>query len=111
MIALQVRIVPLKAKTAAVGAAIEKGADPTDWKTYADVASGLRDRFIAKKPQKPTSDALEEKKRRKRKIDNLDTISDSKSSDAREQNPESSKGLRQDVIADMAKTRPGQSNY
>ena len=67
--------------------AIESGADHTSWDTYANVAQQLRDRFIAKKPQKPTSDALEEKKRRKRKVDNLESISEVKDSDRKK--PES----------------------
>jgi hypothetical protein len=93
--------------------AIESGADPTKWETYADAAGKVRDRFIAKKAsnKKQPSDSFKEKRLRKRKVDNLETISDRKDTDLENQNPESSKGLRGSIIADMARSRPGQHNY
>lgn len=94
--------------------AIEGGADGSKWETYRDIAIDVRNEFIGEaKPDKPASDkALEEKKmRKKRKVDNLKTISEKSGSSLKNENPISSEGLRGDVVSTMAKGRPGQQNY
>ena len=98
---------------AQIDEAIKNGADHSDWETYSNVAIGIRDKYIIKEsePKKPASDAFEEKKKRKTKVDNLETASDTKSSGSKESNPQSSEGLRSDTIADIAQGRPGQTNY
>lgn len=93
--------------------AIEAGADPYKWKTYADAAKAVRKRFISKDSnrQPADKDTLRDKKERKRKIDNLETVSDTKESSIAKKSPPSSKGDRQETIAEMARTRPGQHIY
>jgi hypothetical protein len=92
--------------------AIEAGADGSKWETYRDIAADIRKEFIDDtKPDKPASDAFEEKKKRKLKVDNLESVSDTKGSSSEERNPQSSEGLRSDTISRLAQGRPGQANY
>jgi hypothetical protein len=92
--------------------AIEAGADGSKWETYRDIAADIRKEFLDDtKPDKPASDAFEEKKKRKLKVDNLESVSDTKSSGSKESNPQSSEGLRSGTIAELAQGRPGQANY
>ena len=98
---------------AQIDEAIRDGADPMDWETYSKVAQSVRQTYLtSEKPRKPTSDdAFEGKKKRKAKVDNLETISDKQGPGKRTPNPQSSEGLRSATIAELAQGRPGQANY